>query len=42
VKMGANAARLLLEHIADRHKRAARPNSHPTLVLRRTTAPPQT
>jgi ABC-type sugar transport system substrate-binding protein len=39
-QIGANAARLLLERIADRHKPTAHVKLTPTLVPRRTTAPP--
>ncbi|WP_202918617.1 LacI family DNA-binding transcriptional regulator [Saccharothrix deserti] len=38
-QIGANAARLLLERIADRHKPSAQIKLSPTLVPRRTTAP---
>ena len=41
-EMGANAMRLLLERIADRHKRTAQIKLSPTLVVRRTTGFPQT
>jgi LacI family transcriptional regulator len=39
-QIGANAGRLLLERIADRHKPSAQIKLSPTLVVRRTTAPP--
>ena len=39
-EMGSNAARLVLERIADRHRRSAQIKLSPTLVVRRTTAPP--
>lgn len=39
-QIGTNAARLLLERIADRHKPSAQIKLSPTLVTRRTTAPP--
>ncbi|MEO3923298.1 LacI family DNA-binding transcriptional regulator [Micromonosporaceae bacterium B7E4] len=39
-QIGANAARLLLDRIADRHRPAAQVRLSPTLVVRRTTAPP--
>jgi LacI family transcriptional regulator len=38
--IGANAAQLLLDRIADRHKPSAHVRLSPTLVVRRTTAPP--
>jgi LacI family transcriptional regulator len=38
--MGASAARLLLERISDRHQHSAYIKLTPTLVARRTTAPP--
>jgi LacI family transcriptional regulator len=37
---GASAARLLLDRIGDRHRRSAYIKLTPTLVVRRTTAPP--
>ncbi|MEV1085461.1 LacI family DNA-binding transcriptional regulator [Streptomyces sp. NPDC050211] len=40
-EIGDNAARLLLERIADRHKASAQLKLSPTLVPRRTTAPPR-
>ena len=39
-QIGANAARLLLERIADRNRPTAQIKLSPTLVTRRTTAPP--
>ena len=39
-QMGANAARLLLDRIADRKQPVAQIKLSPTLVARRTTAPP--
>ncbi|WP_369029676.1 MULTISPECIES: LacI family DNA-binding transcriptional regulator [Streptomyces] len=39
-EIGRNAARLLLERIADRHKPTGQVRLSPTLVPRRTTAPP--
>ena len=39
-EMGANAARLLLDRIADRTRPTAQIKLSPTLVVRRTTAPP--
>jgi LacI family transcriptional regulator len=39
-QIGANAARLLLERIADRGKPTAQVRLSPSLVVRRTTAPP--
>jgi LacI family transcriptional regulator len=39
-QIGANAARLVLERIADRNKPSAQIRLSPTLVTRRTTAPP--
>ena len=39
-QMGANAARLLLDRIADRNRRTVQVKLSPTLVTRRTTAPP--
>ena len=39
-QIGANAGRLLLERIADRHKPSAQIKLSPTLVVRHTTAPP--
>jgi len=39
-QIGANAARLLLERIADRHKPTAQVRLSPTLVPRGTTALP--
>ncbi len=39
-QIGANAARLLLERIADRNRPSAQITLSPTLVPRRTTAPP--
>jgi LacI family transcriptional regulator len=39
-QMGANAARLLLERITDRHRRSTHVRVSPTLAIRRTTAPP--
>jgi len=39
-QMGANAARLLLERIADRRRPTAQITLSPRLVVRRTTAPP--
>lgn len=39
-QMGANAARLLLDRIADRHRPTAQITLSPRLVVRRTTAPP--
>lgn len=39
-QIGANAGRLLLERIADRHKPSAQIKLSPKLVARRTTAPP--
>jgi LacI family transcriptional regulator len=39
-QMGANAARLLLDRIADRTRPTAQVKLSPTLVTRRTTAPP--
>jgi LacI family transcriptional regulator len=39
-QMGANAARLLLERINDRHRRSTNVKLTPTLVARRTTAAP--
>lgn len=39
-QIGANAARLLLDRIADRQRPAAQVKLSPTLVARRTTAPP--
>jgi LacI family transcriptional regulator len=39
-QIGANAARLLLERIADRDKPSAQIKLAPTLIARRTTAPP--
>jgi LacI family transcriptional regulator len=39
-QMGVNAARLLLDRIADRTKSTAQVNLSPILVARRTTAPP--
>ncbi|MFI7708914.1 substrate-binding domain-containing protein [Nonomuraea sp. NPDC049480] len=39
-QIGANAARLLLDRIADRNRPAAQIKLTPTLVTRRTTAPP--
>ena len=39
-QIGANAARLLLERIADRNRRSAQITLSPTLVVRNTTAPP--
>ncbi|GIG90547.1 LacI family DNA-binding transcriptional regulator [Plantactinospora endophytica] len=41
-QIGANAARLLLDRIADRQRPAAQVKLSPTLVTRRTTAPPPT
>jgi LacI family transcriptional regulator len=40
-QIGANAARLVLERIADRNRPSAQVKLSPTLVARRTTAPPQ-
>ncbi|WP_411089207.1 substrate-binding domain-containing protein [Streptomyces sp. 061-3] len=40
--IGANAARLLLDRIADRTRPSAQVKLSPTLVPRRTTAPPPT
>ena len=40
--IGANAGRLLLERIADRHRTTAQVKLSPTLRARRTTAPPPT
>jgi LacI family transcriptional regulator len=40
-QIGANAARLLLERLADRDKPTAQVKLSPTLVPRRTTAPPR-
>jgi LacI family transcriptional regulator len=39
-QIGSNAARLLLERIADRHAPSAQVKLSPTLMVRRTTAPP--
>jgi LacI family transcriptional regulator len=39
-QIGGNAARLLLDRIADRHKPTAQVKLSPTLVARRSTAPP--
>jgi LacI family transcriptional regulator len=39
-QMGTNAARLLVDRIADRHRRSTQVQISPTLVVRRTTAPP--
>ena len=39
-QIGADAARLLLERIADRNRRSAQITLSPTLVVRNTTAPP--
>jgi LacI family transcriptional regulator len=39
-QIGANAARLLLDRIADRQRPTAQIKLSPTLVVRRTTAPP--
>jgi LacI family transcriptional regulator len=39
-QMGANAARLLLDRIADRNRPSTQVKLSPTLVVRRTTAPP--
>jgi LacI family transcriptional regulator len=39
-EMGANAGRLLLDRIADRDRRSVQVKLAPTLVVRRTTAPP--
>jgi LacI family transcriptional regulator len=39
-QIGANAARLLLDHIADRRRPTAQIKLSPSLVVRRTTAPP--
>jgi LacI family transcriptional regulator len=39
-QMGANAARLLLDRIAERHRPSAQVKLSPALVVRRTTAPP--
>jgi LacI family transcriptional regulator len=39
-EMGANAAQLLLSRIADRHRRSTQVTLSPTLIARRTTAPP--
>jgi LacI family transcriptional regulator, galactose operon repressor len=39
-QIGANAARLLVERIADRHRPTAQVKMSPTLVARRSTAPP--
>jgi LacI family transcriptional regulator len=39
--IGANAARLLQDRIADRHKPTAQIKLSPTLVSRRSTAPPR-
>lgn len=39
-QIGANAARLLLERIADRDKPSAQVKLSPTLIPRRTTTPP--
>ena len=39
-QMGANAARLLVDRIAERDRRTANVKLTPTLVVRRTTAPP--
>ncbi|SNT65471.1 LacI family transcriptional regulator [Asanoa hainanensis] len=41
-QIGADAARLLLERIADRSRRSAQVKLSPTLVVRTTTAPPPT
>lgn len=41
-EIGGNAARLLLDRIADRHRPTAQVKLSPTLVARRTTAPPPT
>lgn len=38
--IGTNAARLLLDRIADRHRPSAQIKLSPTLIARRTTAPP--
>jgi LacI family transcriptional regulator len=40
-QLGAEAARLLLERIADRNRSASFVSTSPTLVVRRTTAPPR-
>lgn len=39
-QMGANAARLLTERIADRHRRSTHVKLSSSLIVRRTTAPP--
>ncbi|WP_263973671.1 substrate-binding domain-containing protein [Streptomyces canus] len=39
-EIGSNAARLLLDRIADRQKKSVQVKLSPTLVPRRTTAPP--
>jgi LacI family transcriptional regulator len=39
-QMGANAARLLLDRIGDRQRRSTYVKLSPTLIVRRTTAPP--
>ncbi|HZN72340.1 MAG TPA: substrate-binding domain-containing protein [Micromonosporaceae bacterium] len=39
-EIGGDAARLLLERINDRHRPTAQVKLSPTLVVRRTTAPP--
>jgi LacI family transcriptional regulator len=41
-QIDANAARLLLDRIADRQRPAAQVRLSPTLVVRQTTAPPPT
>jgi LacI family transcriptional regulator len=41
-EIGGNAARLLLDRIADRHRPTAQVKLSPALVARRTTAPPPT
>jgi LacI family transcriptional regulator len=40
-QIGSNAARLLMERIADRHAPSAQVKLSPTLIVRRTTAPPR-
>jgi LacI family transcriptional regulator len=41
-QMGADAARLLVDRVADRNKRSTHVKLSPTLITRRTTAPPPT